>query len=113
MAILRAQSFIVFKPLSYSSRNGIRDDSVRATCVDPDSITLASNLPTKPCQPMETDLLLVQLDTGENLQGLAPENPAQRLPSAYDTIRPHNANDISADKVDLLSNLEVLDASYA
>ncbi|KAF4412528.1 hypothetical protein CGGC5_v011101 [Colletotrichum fructicola Nara gc5] len=62
----------MFKPLSYSSRNGMRDDSVRATCVDTDSITLASNLPTKPCQPMETALLLVQLDTGENLQGLAP-----------------------------------------
>lgn len=50
----------------------MRDDSVRATCVDTDSITLASNLPARPCQPMETALLLVQLDTGENLQGLAP-----------------------------------------
>ncbi|KAF4840722.1 hypothetical protein CGCSCA4_v010092 [Colletotrichum siamense] len=50
----------------------MRDDSVRATCVDTDSITLASKSPGKPCQPMETALLLVQLDTGENLQGLAP-----------------------------------------
>ncbi|KAK1839410.1 hypothetical protein CCHR01_17968 [Colletotrichum chrysophilum] len=80
----------------------MRDDSVRATCVDTDSITLASNSPAKPCQPMETALLLVQLDTGEISRGSLLMNPAQRLPAAYDTMRPHNVNDISADLVYVL-----------